>query len=260
MPLRCHLGVADTVSIRLTCLSEGLMVFLIDIFDGEVAKSPSHPCLILEDGSSYSYHQINELAVCIAKELACAMGSTDGIYPETPLVGVLMSRGVGLVSSILGILKAGAAYVPVDPSFPPDRQTHIFAHSNCKILVTDEESLQLALSLGVVVPPTLVINSSPSAAVDDASLSRLIIRSLQLPSFEHLDKNVVLAQARRKVSDREDGGLAYVLYTSGSTGKPKGVMVKQTGVVNIVNWFADELCVNSNSRVLGLTTFCFDIR
>ena len=56
-----------------------------------------------------------------------------------------------------------------------------------------------------------------------------------------------------------EGGLAYVLYTSGSTGKPKGVMVKQEGVVNVVNWFADEIPVRSTSRVLGLTTLCFDI-
>jgi non-ribosomal peptide synthetase component F len=51
----------------------------------------------------------------------------------------------------------------------------------------------------------------------------------------------------------------YVLYTSGSTGKPKGVMVKQAGVVNIVEWFAQALGVDATSRVLGLTTFCFDI-
>ena len=236
------------------------MVSLIDIFDGEVAKSPSQSCVVLEDGATYSYHQINEIASHVARELACAMESTGSTSDETPLVAVLMTRGVGLVSSILGILKAGAAYVPVDPAFPPDRQTHIFAHSKCKILITDETSLELALSLGVVVPPTLVINSSPSCAVDKISLDKLLVRSLSLPSFHHLDKDTILAQARRKAFYREDGGLAYVLYTSGSTGKPKGVMVKQAGVVNIVNWFADQLYVNRDSRVLGLTTFCFDIR
>jgi len=55
--------------------------------------------------------------------------------------------------------------------------------------------------------------------------------------------------------------IAYVLYTSGSTGKPKGVVVSHRGVINIVNWFADELQISKAeaSRVLGLTTFCFDI-
>ena len=167
------------------------MVSLIDIFDGEVAKSPSQSCVVLEDGATYSYHQINEIASHVARELACAMESTGLTSDETPLVAVLMTRGVGLVSSILGILKAGAAYVPVDPAFPPDRQTHIFAHSKCKILITDETSLELALSLGVVVPPTLVINSSPSCAVDKISLDKLLVRSLSLPSFHHLEKETI---------------------------------------------------------------------
>lgn len=236
------------------------MAYLIDIFDREVAKGASSSCVILEDGRSYSYSRIDAIATHLAKELACAIDDADGVCFETPLVAVMMTRGVGLVSSILAILKAGAAYVPVDPSFPPDRQTHIFAHSNCKILITDEESLQLALSLGVIVPPTIVIDSTLSAVDDSELFKSLIRRTLYLPTFLHMDKDTILNTARSRIIDREDGGLAYVLYTSGSTGKPKGVMINQTGVVNIVNWFADQLCVNGNSRVLGLTTFCFDIR
>jgi non-ribosomal peptide synthetase component F len=125
-------------------------------------------------------------------------------------------------------------------------------------LITDSESLELALSLGVVVPPTLVVDSR---AITSTGITDTFISSrLQLPSFNDMDKNEIIAESRSEVLLREDGGLAYVLYTSGSTGKPKGVMVKQAGVVNIVNWFANELNVGSHSRVLGLTTFCFDIR
>jgi non-ribosomal peptide synthetase component F len=148
----------------------------------------------------------------------------------------------------------------VDPSFPPDRQTHIFSHSKCQVLITDEESLRLALSLGVIVPPTLVVDTIAIGSRSVTDSSDFISRSLHLPSFKNMEKNALLAGARAKVATRDDGGLAYVLYTSGSTGKPKGVMVKQAGVVNIVNWFADELSVGRHSRVLGLTTFCFDIR
>ena len=153
------------------------------------------------------------------------------------------------------------AYVPVDPAFPPDRQTHIFAHSKCQVLITDSKSLALALSLGVIVPPTLVVDTAAIAKrIIISSHHSLILKRLDLPSFDGMDKDAELAEARGKVFTREDGGLGYVLYTSGSTGKPKGVMVNQRGVVNIVNWFANELNVNSRSRVLGLTTFCFDIR
>jgi surfactin family lipopeptide synthetase A len=125
------------------------------------------------------------------------------------------------------------------------------------VLITDSESLKLALSLGVTVPPTLVVNTSIISST--TILIKLIQESLYLPSFETMNKEIILRESRNKVNEREDGGLAYVLYTSGSTGKPKGVMVKQAGVVNIVNWFADELKVGSHSKVLGLTTFCFDI-
>lgn len=150
--------------------------------------------------------------------------------------------------------------MPVDPSFPPDRQTHIFAHSKCQVLITDAESLKLALSLGVIVPPTLVVDTSLIQSDRPLDLTKLISKRLQLATFESLDKAKVFTDSRNKVSIRVDGGLAYVLYTSGSTGLPKGVMVKQAGVVNIVNWFADQLKVGNHSRVLALTTFCFDIR
>ena len=150
--------------------------------------------------------------------------------------------------------------MPVDPAFPPDRQTHIFAHSKCQVLITDSESLTLALSLGVIVPPTLVVDLEAIAIQPISPNMSLISRSLHLPPFDTMSKDSLLREARDKVALREDGGLAYVLYTSGSTGKPKGVMVKQLGVVNIVNFFANQLAVGRHSRVLGLTTFCFDIR
>ena len=126
-------------------------------------------------------------------------------------------------------------------------------------MIADRESLQLALSLGVKVPATLVVND---AVFRDNSfdLSKLIYDRYNIASSHHILKEKTLIDGRKKVARREDGGLAYVLYTSGSTGKPKGVMVKHAGVVNIVSWFADQLNVGPHSRVLCVTTFCFDIR
>jgi non-ribosomal peptide synthetase component F len=219
------------------------MNFLVDSFEDQVRSSPLSTALILENGTSFSYQHLSEIASSLARELACALELTnqDKECEGTPLVAIMMTRGVGFVSAVLAILKAGGAYVPVDPAFPPDRQTHIFAHSKCQILITDSESLQLALSLGVIVPPTLVVNTSIISST--TILTELIEESLYLPSFETMNKDFLLSESRMKVNKREDGGLAYVLYTSGSTGKPKGVMVKQAGVVNIVNYFADELKV-----------------
>jgi non-ribosomal peptide synthetase component F len=268
---------------------------ILDIFETYSKNLGEKSALILEDGLSFTYEELDGLASHLGKELAAAIArltlaasapnNKDNDHHQqhhnkgspvsaeaTPLVAVMMTRGVSLVASILGILKAGAAYVPVDPAFPPDRQSHIFSHSKCQVLITDAESYDQAQSLGVIFPPTIVINSELLLSKARETKRRgnkklftpppgLVLRTLSLPLVEQIldDKTAIMQQLRSDATLREDGGLMYVLYTSGSTGKPKGVMVKQAGVVNIVEWFAEALHVSPKSRVLGLTTFCFDI-
>ena len=159
----------------------------------------------------------------------------------------MMHRHAGLLASMLGVLMAGAAYAPVDPAFPADRQSYVFSHSKCQILLADEESYQQALSLGVAMPSTTII-ISPMGTV------------LRSPRRYSIDNGVrKLAQQRKKCHSKPNGGLMYVLYTSGSTGKPKGVMVPQYGVANFVTWFARDVGVVRDYRVLAITTVCFDI-
>ena len=228
---------------------------VLDLFEQHVKKAPASPALILENGSVCSYQVLNALAEAVGKEAACATkgSSTD----EAPLVGVMISRGIGLVAAILGVLKSGSAYVPVDPKFPPDRQTYIFGQAKLQLLITDAECFEQALSLGVKVPPTLVLNLA--AMQTNGLVGNVIQRSLHLPSFDGYDKLNLMRTGRAQVANRIDGGLMYVLYTSGSTGKPKGVMVKHRGVTSQMLWFADELQIGPHSRILGLATICFDI-
>ena len=75
---------------------------------------------------------------------------TDG---KAHLVGIMLDREIGFVASALAILKAGCTYVPVDPAFPPDRQTHILNHSNCELAITDKKQFDIAKSRGVILPP-----------------------------------------------------------------------------------------------------------
>jgi non-ribosomal peptide synthetase component F len=151
------------------------------------------------------------------------------------------------------------AYVPVDPSFPPDRQSHIFSHCKCQLLITDRESLKLALSIGVIIPPTLVINDAIFRE-NSYDLSKLVFERINIATSNHVFKEKTRIDGRKRATLLDGGGLAYVLYTSGSTGKPKGVMVKHDGVFNCVNWFAEQLEIGPHSAVLGLSTVCFDIR
>lgn len=83
---------------------------LLDIFESEVKLSPDAVSLIQEDGESFTYRQLDNVATSLGRELACAIkiAPVDEGRDETPLVAVMMTRGIGLVSAILGILKAGA--------------------------------------------------------------------------------------------------------------------------------------------------------
>jgi non-ribosomal peptide synthetase component F len=209
---------------------------LLDIIFKERATHFSQSIAIMfEDGSkSLTYSELNMYSgrlCCRINELLSNMGLS-----EAPMISLMTEREFCMIISIIAILKSGGAYVPVDPSFPPDRQSHIFQHSRSNLLITDPITYNKALSLGVTFPPVLLINADDGMPLEYAYTSIAPQISLRSP---------------------ED--LAYVLYTSGSTGKPKGVMVKHQGVINIVKWFAEELHITPSDRVLGLTTFCFDI-
>ena len=237
---------------------------LIGRFESQVAANPSGVALTIEDGRIFTYQELNSLADDLARYICHAMDQLtkveDGGGDDddgTPLVSIMMNRDVGAIGSMLGILKAGAAYVPVDPAFPPDRQSYIFRHSRCHLAVLDEDCLEKARALGVDLPPTIVVSSTLSKAVPASE--QLLSFPSNLLSKGNTNSAESVRTKRTAALGRVNGGLAYVLYTSGSTGNPKGVMVKQEGVVNIVDWFAHELAMASGKKVLCLTTFCFDI-
>ena len=168
---------------------------------------------------------------------------------ETPLVALLTNRGHASIASMLGILKSGAAYVPIDPSFPEDRQLHILTHSKCQIVIVEDIHLNRLKNMYISqiepLPKILILNAS-TASVIELKLESSALRNI-------VNKSSSLGITRSTES------LAYVLYTSGSTGKPKGVMVRNQGLLNIIQFFANDLKVTNKDAVLGLTTFCFDI-
>ena len=149
-----------------------------------------------------------------------------------------MERDVGFIASILASLKSRTTYVPIDPSFPPDRQTHILSHSNSELVITDQNTYDKALQLGVIFPPCIIIDPVTCQVQSKTDAERITPNQSIADTKEHL---------------------AYVLYTSGSTGKPKGVVIYQNSVFNIVTYYTRLLNVTTSSKVMALTTFCFDI-
>ena len=220
---------------------------VLHLFEDKVKQFPNNVALTIESSSKeFTYAQLDNLASKISCEIISKIreekrendGGDDS--SSSSLVAIMMGRDVGFIAAILGILKAGLTYVPVDPAFPPNRQSYIFNQSKCKLLITDSEMYESALKLGVSFPPRLLIES------DTAELT---ISSDKENSLAHNKPNDNIIASP----------LVYVLYTSGSTGNPKGVMVTHEGLINVITWFAKTLQISQRNRILGLTTFCFDI-
>lgn len=194
---------------------------------------------------SINYQQLNERANQLAN-LLVAQGVAAG-----DRVAMLCRRGPNMLTAIVAILKAGAAYVPLDPDFPEQRIEYIINHSQASFLVGESQllvektnSIKLPDSLkgvaqidqGHVVRPLKAINASWFSAADWKKLS---------------SDNLALA------IDPDD--LMVVLYTSGSTGKPKGVALNHQGYFNRLNWHQNEFQLQVGERVAQKTSCCFDV-
>ena len=144
-------------------------------------------------------------------------------------VGVCLARTPDAVAAILGVMKAGAAYVPLDPAYPPARLETILADAGAVAVVTTSD-------LADRLP------SSLSALVLDAQAAEI-----EAESAEGLETEI------------DPSTLAYVLYTSGSTGTPKGVMIEHGGVANLLAWIGDLIPAEERAAVLASTSFSFDV-
>ncbi|QNP40684.1 non-ribosomal peptide synthetase [Lysobacter solisilvae (ex Woo and Kim 2020)] len=149
------------------------------------------------------------------------------------LVGLALDRGVDMLAALLGILKAGAGYVPLDPQFPADRLTYMAADAGLAMLVTTSE---YASRFDLRGRPMLLV---------DAHAAQL----------EAAPKTRVAADAA--AAQPEDP--AYVIYTSGSTGRPKGVVVPHRAVANFLASMQREPGLTEHDRLLAITTLSFDI-
>ncbi len=152
----------------------------------------------------------------------------QGVGPET-LVGIAMERSLDLVVGLLGILQAGAAYVPLDPGYPPERLAYMLADSQVKTVLTHEALLPQLGFAG----PTLCLDR------DAALLGR---QPTTAPSGHLTDRH-----------------LAYTIYTSGSTGRPKGAGNTHGGLRNRLQWMQEAYPLTAADRVLQKTPISFDV-
>jgi amino acid adenylation domain-containing protein len=193
------------------------------LFERQVLRTPASIALAFE-GQTLTYADLNRRA----NQLAHALRGR-GVGAEM-LVGVCMERSIEMVVALLGVLKAGAAYVPFDPTYPPDRLAFMVDDAGASVLLTQERLLDRLPAMRariVCVDGEADVLARESAANPDVSLS--------------VD------------------ALAYVIYTSGSTGRPKGVMNSHRGIANRLRWMARTGLMTEHDRVVQKTPFSFDV-
>nr|WP_227027201.1 non-ribosomal peptide synthetase [Corallococcus soli] len=199
-----------------------------DLFEQQVARSPDAIAVTFE-GQHLTYAQLDAKANQLAHHLG-----TLAVGPES-LVGVCLERSLEMVVALLGVLKAGAAYVPLDPAYPRERLQWMLEDTAAPVLLVQEH-------LVAKLPLDSVTGTRPHVVSLDTGWERIARHPTTRPA--------PLATA---------DALAYVIFTSGSTGRPKGAMNAHAGVVNRLRWMQQEYGLTSEDAVLQKTPFSFDV-
>ncbi|MGW1993880.1 amino acid adenylation domain-containing protein [Embleya sp. NPDC001921] len=194
------------------------------LFERQAAATPDATALVC-DGERLSYADLNARADRLARVLL-----SRGVRPES-LVAVSLPRTPDLIAALLAVLKAGAAYLPIDPAYPSERLGLILREAD----------------------PELVLADATTADVLPATTTAPVVRMDRLDHAARPEHDVA-------VGDRPGpGSLAYVMYTSGSTGAPKGVALTHHSLVNGLRQLAVRSGIRAGTRVLAATSINFDV-
>jgi amino acid adenylation domain-containing protein len=193
------------------------------LFEEQVEKTPDAIAVVFED-QQLTYRELNNKA----NQLAHYLRKQD-VGPEA-MVGICIERSLEMVICVLGILKAGAAYVPLDPAYPKERLSFMLEDTGSPLLLAQS-------SLSGVLPE----NKAQVVCVDQA--------------WETIEKESTLNLAGTASQDN----LAYVLYTSGSTGRPKGVAMEHRPLCNLISWQIRNSVLSTNAKTLQFASLSFDV-
>ncbi|WP_042703453.1 non-ribosomal peptide synthetase, partial [Azospirillum sp. B506] len=198
------------------------------LIEAQVQRTPDATALVHPDGS-LTYGALNARANRLARLLRA-----EGIGPDSR-VAIALDRSPELVVAILAVLKAGAAYLPLDPGYPPQRLAYMLEDGGASLLLTSQ-----AVQGGIPWPAGL-----PMVRLD-----------------ADLDRMAAFADGDLQPSDTSTASpddLIYLIYTSGSTGRPKGAGVTQAGFMNLMRWYCDHVGFDSDSRLLLMSSHAFDL-
>jgi len=198
------------------------------MFEKQAARTPT--ALAVKHGDhSLTYAELDQLTNRLARHLR-----QQGIDADDA-VGICMERGVDMIVGLLGILKAGAGYLPLDPSYPPERIGYMLADAKPKAVLT-----QHRLVASLPNPPTTLV--ALDSLRDNGALDRYSAGPLTADEVGATPEN-----------------LLYVIYTSGSTGQPKGTAMPHGSMTNLIEWHRSEFGDRDHPRVLQFAPLSFDV-
>jgi amino acid adenylation domain-containing protein len=196
---------------------------LSGMFEAQVERTPDSIALTAAE-NALSYRDLNRRANQLAHYLrSLGVGSEQ-------LVGVLQERSIEMVVSLLAVLKAGAAYVPLDAAYPVERLRYMLGQGHVKLVLTQRDLADRFAGLEVQA----VTLEDEQARIDSCE-----------------DVNLDSGTASKN--------LAYVIYTSGSTGRPKGVCIEHRSAAVMLHWARELFSADDLAGVLASTSICFDL-
>lgn len=208
-----------------------------DLFDAAAARTP-YAVAVTGSDEILTYDELRRRSDALAAHLVAR-----GVRPND-LVTVFLDRSAAMVVALLGILKAGAAYVPLDPELPAARLSDIVADSGTSLIVTQARLKARAQAL---------LDARPAEA-RAAAPGDLVVLDEQRDALA-----AAAARGERPGVTVTEAELAYVIYTSGSTGKPKGVMIPHRGFTNLLRSMAVEPGLGRTDTLFAVTTVSFDM-
>ena len=194
------------------------------LFEKQAAIKPSAIALNYKS-QSITYHELNTQANQLARHLI-----KQGVVADQ-IVALYFERSIEMVVAIIAVLKAGGAYLPLDPSLPLER---------IKLMLTD------------AAPNLLLSTASSSEILIDISQKIINIDTENFDSFESDDIDI-------SITKTSSHSLAYVIYTSGSTGQPKGVLVEHQAIIHRVQWLQSQYPLSDTDAMLLKTSYSFDV-
>jgi amino acid adenylation domain-containing protein/non-ribosomal peptide synthase protein (TIGR01720 family) len=197
---------------------------LVDLFSEQARKTPDNTCIVFQD-KHLTFREVD----AVTDRLAILLQKEYHVHPEMA-VGVMIDRSELMLLYPMAIMKAGAAYMPLDFHFPSDRLSFMCQDAGVKLILSEGNRVAEAMP-----------DYEGKVVTSDV--------------FEHLDE--VKGKLNPKLKARPEN-MFVILYTSGSTGTPKGVVLEHRNIVNFCHWYVKEFDVTAEDRAVAYANFGFD--